>query len=240
MSSRLMMSPSRTVGKENRQPPQVVQGGLSPGESRAPRLPQTPAKTPNRLPTVKEHEVQERDAEDELDEPAWVVQTPKFSLPGSPTVDDDVLGIGIAMRDLGLLSSPTPPGLDCEMPAPSVRSTFIQYVSPLKTVNLPSPPKTVPSNFAPLALFARDEAFEAFARLSDSPLPWPLHEQIPYFPVATPATLPAVLALLDPCPQLPGQAEAQPPAPQARSSSGTSTVVRLSDFLPEHPEVSAV
>jgi len=223
------ISPRRSNGKENRPTQPVVQGGLSPGENWTCRPPQTPAKTPNRLPTVKEHEVQEPGAE-ELDEPAWVVQTPKpSSLTGSPR--DDVVS---AMLDLGLLSSPTPPGLECDLPAPSVRSTFIQYVSPLKTVNLPSPPKTVPSNFAPAALYAREEALEALARLSDSPLPWPLHEQIPFFPAAAPLGPPATL---EPCPQLPGPSEAQTSeaqtSSQSRPSNTTSTVVRLSDFLPE-------
>lgn len=221
------ISPRRSIGKENRATQPVVQGGLSPNENRTCRLPHTPAKTPNRLPTVKENEVQEPGTE-ELDEPAWVVQTPKLAQ-GSPR--DDVVN---AMLDLGLLSSPTPPGLECDLPAPSVRSTFIQYVSPLKTVNLPSPPKTVPSNFAPAALHAREEALEAWARLSDSPLPWPLHEQIPFFPAASPLGHPA---MLEPCPQLPGPAAVQTPeaqtSMQSKPSVSTSTVVRLSDFLPE-------
>ncbi|CAE8610252.1 unnamed protein product, partial [Polarella glacialis] len=53
-----------------------------------------------------------------------------------------------------------------------VKNTFIHYGSPVKTVTVVTPPKTVPSNFAPEALFRE------YGQFRHAPLPV-LHRPLP-------------------------------------------------------------
>lgn len=209
-------------GKENWQPAQGLRA-----------TPRTPLKTPSRLPTVQEHggqgpmpSVDESEAAREV-EPAWVVQSP---------VPAEQQELGEAMKGLGL--SPVPPGLEdvrCELPKPSVRSTFIQFVSPLKTFSLMSPPKTEPVNFAPSTTAASSlfggvcsDPFDdgslamAHSRMGDSPSPWFEHEQIPCFPAA---------AVAPPPPKMAGDNDEGTGAEQRQRGP----VVRLAEFLPDPP-----
>jgi len=121
----LFMSPSPSTihgsgGKENWQPVQ----GLRPTAD-------TPLKTPSRLPTVQEHDGQgpampsleeQREPIGRQEMPAWVVRSPV------PAASDDI---------------------HCALPSYSVKGTFIQYSSPLKTFSVLSPPKTEPVNLRP-------------------------------------------------------------------------------------------
>lgn len=202
-----------SAGKENWQPSQ--------GLRTTPMC--TPMKTPSRLPTVQEHDGQglmpsEAESESAREtEPAWVVQSP----------EQHVEDFGKTMKGLGL--SPVPPGFEdvhCLLPKPSVRSTFIQFVSPLKTTSVLSPPKSEPFNFAPAASMAtslfgsgvRDLFEDGSLAMSHSPSPWFEHEQIPFFPASSTA------------PQHRGAADIEEASGEARQRG---PVVRLAEFLPE-------
>jgi len=174
----LFTSPSPQVGsagKENWQPVQGLRTGT----------PRTPMKTPSRLPTVKENDAQMPTLDEGETNPAWVVQSPE-----PVGFGDSIEELGMAMKGLGL--SPVPPGLEdvrCELPKHQVKGTFIQFVSPLKTFALNSPPKTEPVNFAPstsaaASLFSQPfgEPHDDGLAMSHSPSPWFTHEQIPFFP----------------------------------------------------------
>jgi hypothetical protein len=199
----LFTSPKPAIpGKENRQPGQTLR---------------TPMKTPSRLPTVQEHDglVPPVDEHNVVSLPAWMAQTP------TPAVPEE---LAMAARDLTL--SPPPPGLEdvkCDLPQPTVKSTFLQFVSPLKTFSLMSPPKTEPVNFAPAAsavasLFSdMDGMHDA---MSHSPMPWATHEQIPFFPAHTTATA-----------SMPLPADLEPVSEPRQKGP----VVRLAEFLPDPP-----
>jgi len=94
-----------------------------------------------------------------------------------------------------------------------VKNTFVHYNSPVKTVSVVSPPKTVPSNFAPELLLV--DSHSASIRTPSPTLqaatPSPTNQPsgmmpMPFFPVVAPEV----------------------PAP--------STLLRLSDFLPPSSE----
>merc|ERR1740117_2468851 len=118
-----------------------------------------------------------------------------------PTADGQTTEeFGLAMKALGL--TPPPPGLEdvrCELPKHQVKGTFIQFVSPLKTFGLISPPKTEPVNFAPSSSAACSRLWDSFCDHQDSdpqsavcpsPSPWFTHEQIPFFPHAQQQAMP--------------------------------------------------
>eukprot|EP00933_Yihiella_yeosuensis_P024996 TRINITY_DN1937_c0_g1_i1.p1 TRINITY_DN1937_c0_g1~~TRINITY_DN1937_c0_g1_i1.p1 ORF type:complete len:569 (-),score=122.83 TRINITY_DN1937_c0_g1_i1:240-1730(-) len=93
--------------------------------------------TPSGLPTVQEHS----------DQVPWC-QTPQREM--ADMTDDDVQELGEKMHKMGLISSPTPPGLKdvSRMPPPSVKNTFVhyQFESPSKTTSsdLKSPQSVPP------------------------------------------------------------------------------------------------
>lgn len=95
---------------------------------------------------------------------------------------------------------------------PEVKNTFIHFGSPLRAVSLTSPPKTVPSNFAPEV---------AYADLLHTPTGTPLvmHARTPYSAGGSTNGIFANAA-----PPLP--MHAAPPVP------ALPTLLRLSDFLP--------
>jgi hypothetical protein len=186
-------------------------------------------KAPGRLPTVQEHEGQVSHIDSaENGQPAWVVRTPQN--PQSPTAEEDML------EDFVL--SPAPPGLEdveCCLPKPTVRGTFIQFVSPLKTFSLNSPPKTEPVNFAPAASVASalfgegHDAEETPWAMSHSPMPWLTHEQIPFFPSPYGPAANASTSQ-------PQEAEVvEAPVAEPRQKG---PVVRLAEFLPEPSAVA--
>jgi len=187
-------TPRSAAGKENWQP----------GVPLA-RLPHTPAKTPSRLPTVKEDDGQMPPLDEQTESmPAWVVRTPQ---PADTDHGSD--------------------GVKCSLENARVKSTFISFVSPLKTFSLLSPPKTDPWNFAPKASFTSalfdDRADEArlqrqpWHSMSDSPMPWSPSEQVPFFPAQSTSTA----------------FEKNEPEPAAGESRQKGPVVRLAEFLPE-------
>lgn len=193
--------------------PTVGSGGkenLLPAQGPTPR---TPLKTPSRLPTVQEHNGHMPPLDEHETMPAWVVRSPEPAT------------VGDWMKERGL--SPTPPGLEdifSELPKHTVKGTFIQFVSPLKTFSVMSPPKTEPVNFAPSAasaqLFSLDAPSPGLA-MSHSPSPWFTHDEVPFFPASK---APPVSSLLT---------QQAPPAGSEAQNKGP--VVRLADFLPGPP-----
>jgi hypothetical protein len=237
----LFMSPSAKIcpaGKENWQPPQ----GLLARQALA--APRTPAKTPSRLPTVQEDAGQglmplvdeQEEVADRETMPAWVVQSPE------PARNDDTNEDGASA-----------------FPKPSVKSTFIQFVSPLKTFSVMSPPKTEPVNFAPSAsavasLFEDSRGDQPYGSqaTSDSPSPWFTHDQIPFWP-ANSAAVPNSSALAPAAPPAapitPSESEKAPAAgtrwadvqlgsPDQPKQKEKGPVVRLAEFFPDPPAPS--
>eukprot|EP00930_Biecheleria_cincta_P031724 TRINITY_DN2199_c7_g1_i1.p1 TRINITY_DN2199_c7_g1~~TRINITY_DN2199_c7_g1_i1.p1 ORF type:complete len:540 (+),score=80.27 TRINITY_DN2199_c7_g1_i1:204-1622(+) len=131
-----------------------------------------PGQTPQCLPTV-----QEDDGLPGADEsqylPAWVVHSP---VPASMIRDDESLEERAqTLHKKGMLSSPTPPGLA----RPPVKNTFIQFESPLKTIGVRSPPKSVPPYFAPM------QSMECpFAEIDEIRKNWAADAELPTFPEA--------------------------------------------------------
>jgi len=209
------------AGKENWQP---GQGFLC-----AEALRSSPVKTPSRLPTVQEHDAPTLAGRSpgwqEHGEPAWLVRSPE------PAAREE---FGNVVKGLHL--SPKPPGLEdvhCHLPKPTIKSTFIQFVSPLKTRHHCSPPKTEPWNLAPTAssaVFSSSYFDEAVLAMSHSPCPWETHEQIPFFPAgaAPPMPPPFNAAEIDAM-----VVEMTPAAAAEPKQKGP--VVRLAEFLPEPP-----
>lgn len=220
-----------SCGKENWQPAQGLRGTLTPTR--------TPMKTPSRLPTVQENDGQMPTLDECETMPAWVMQSPVPTADGQTAEEFD---IGMAMKGLGL--SPAPPGLEdvrCELPKHQVKGTFIQFVSPLKTFALNSPPKTEPVNFAPSSAAACSRLWDSFCDHQDesglavcpSPSPWFTHEQIPFFPHAQQQAMPAA-----PPPPL-GCVDLDQAIPSCPEPKQKGPVVRLAEFLPE-PSACAV
>jgi len=208
------------------------------------------AQTPSRLPTVQEHdgmlpEVQEVDFC-----PVWLA-TPT---PSKFMSEDDVQELGEAWHKIGLLSSPTPPGLQnvSRMQPHPVKNTFIQFESPKKTTGVRTPPKSVPPHFAPGLSINLESVFPDW----ESPPHWavdslPAFPSMPQPPVPQPPLMQLQLnhqPIMPQPPQLPVSSgsfgpyaalapEFQPPAPlvalpEARTGKGTA--LRISDFLPDH------
>lgn len=205
--------------------------------------PRTPLVTPSKLGTVPEDVLATLEEAKSSPEPAWIVRSPERA--SNASAQDELF-----LKGLG--NTPPPPGLEdvlgpCELPQPSVVSTFIQFSSPIKStwdgqpLQQRSPPKTEPMSFAPAMAAAPDFSFfgntshdNCSLAMSHSPSPWD-HEQIPFFPhsgVMPVAPTPPCFQL-EQAPMLPCT-EAAPEPPKQKGP-----VVRLADFLPETPAAPA-
>jgi hypothetical protein len=160
-----------TIDKDNRclSPQRTIAHTPSPqkqGMGKENRLRGSCTHTPSRLPTVQEHDglLPVSDCY-----PAWAMRTPT-----------QTKELGEAMHKIGLISSPSPPGLQDvgRLSPPPVKNTFIQFESPTRTTGLKSP-KSVPPYFAP-GLTISDAAlpFPTW----ESPNQWGTDAQVPEFP----------------------------------------------------------
>eukprot|EP00440_Ansanella_granifera_P010528 gb/GFBE01011421.1/.p1 GENE.gb/GFBE01011421.1/~~gb/GFBE01011421.1/.p1 ORF type:complete len:178 (+),score=22.30 gb/GFBE01011421.1/:1-534(+) len=152
------------------------------------------------------------------------------------------------MHKIGILSSPTPPGLfDVDsFDPPPVKNTFIQFESPVKTAGLRSPPKSVPPHFAPTL------SVDAALPVGETPTRWTSDFQIPSFPGVADLPCQSLAFMFDEAGlpglpgtdaslvemTIPGDHQFQPagavcPAQQEQSRPQRGTPVRISDFLPE-------
>lgn len=115
----------------------------SPGCGKEDRVPGAHAQTPQSLPTVLE-DGGLPGVNENRSLPVWVIQSPVRALRVGD--DESLEERAKTMHKMGLLSSPTPPGLE-QLP---VKNTFIQFESPHRMAGMRSPPKTEPRHFAPL------------------------------------------------------------------------------------------
>jgi len=156
------------------QSPDACASSLSPSpqkasagkENRAARV----AQTPNRLPTVQENDGLLAVVEDDQFQ-AWVINTPKPAGLSS----DDLQDMTETMHKMGMISSPTPPGLEnvSRLPLPPVKNTFLQFESPKNTSGQRATPKSAPPGLAQLVA-------EAPLAIGETPNRW--DDQIPIFP----------------------------------------------------------
>lgn len=216
----------------------------SPGYGKENRAPGAHAQTPQCLPTVQEDDG--LPGADESQFPAWVIHSP---VPASMIGDDESLEERAkAMHKMGMLSSPTPPGLaqGSRLPLPPVKNTFIQFESPHKTVGMRSPPKSVPPHFAPgLSMECPFEEIDSFRNN------WDKDVQLPTFPEADDLKCGSLThtfdALYSPSPQMPIEFTPPPPIGEFTPSTGQAdqlngshtlqrgTPVRIFDCLSDPP-----